>query len=143
MTASYEYDNLPDELLIDAIPEEFTEQAMEIFTKATAWDATKASEIKIAQIYDRKGYMEANALGGARNGSYSRENDDIIIQMTLRIDRSDFDDFKGTELEQLLIAKRTAAIEAREAAELRALEEAADNAAAALAAAQARMKNRG
>jgi predicted ribosome quality control (RQC) complex YloA/Tae2 family protein len=84
MTA-YEYDNLPEELNVEALPEELFKEGIDAFTQALASDALEAKEIKIAYVYDRKGYINVDAFAGKRKTGYSSESDDVVIQVTLRV----------------------------------------------------------
>lgn len=84
MTA-YDYYNLPDELNVPAVPEELFDTALDAFTQALESDQLKAQEIKVAYVYDRNDYMSADAFAGKRNASYANSNDDVVIQISLRV----------------------------------------------------------
>lgn len=84
MTA-YDYYNLPDELNVPAVPEELFNTAFDAFTQALESDQLKAQEIKVAYVYDRNDYMSADAFAGKRNASYTTSNDDVVIQISLRV----------------------------------------------------------
>jgi hypothetical protein len=142
VATNFESDNLPDEMPVEAIPSEFSTSFRNLLNTVLSNGDEIASEVKVARVHDRKGYMDFDALGRYPN-SYS--GDDLIIQMTVRIDRHEFETNNGLELEKLVNEKITSnkreAIEAREAAEMRELEEAAARATAALEAAKARKAN--
>lgn len=39
-----------------------------------------------AHAYERKGYLAVDAIGGHRNPSYSSRTDDVLLQITVRVD---------------------------------------------------------
>lgn len=84
MTA-YDYYSLPDELNVPAVPEELFDTALDAFTQALESDQLKAQDIKVAYVYDRNDYMSADAFAGKRNASYASSNDDVVIQISLRV----------------------------------------------------------
>lgn len=36
-------------------------------------------------VYERKGYLSADSLGGPRNSSYGSNSDDVLLQVTIRV----------------------------------------------------------
>jgi capsule polysaccharide export protein KpsC/LpsZ len=81
----FEYDNLPDEMTVQALEEDLFPWGLDVLINAVKTDHSLAKEIKIAYAYDRKGYMELDTFGGRRNPAYSSVDDDIVIQVTVRV----------------------------------------------------------
>lgn len=85
MTA-YEYDNLPDELsCVDALDPDLMQDVEAIIRMAKEKGYVIAEEAKIAYVYDRKGYLTTDDFTGPRNASYGCADDDLIVQITVRI----------------------------------------------------------
>src|SRR5215217_1800182 len=85
MTA-YEYDNIPDSFeTISAMPADLFSEVQRTFKAAQDSGLLMAKEAKIAHVYDRKGYLTTDELGGPRNAAYGSKTDDIVIQLTIRI----------------------------------------------------------
>lgn len=84
MTA-FDYDNLPDSLDVDPVPAELQDRALAVAIALLGSDHLLAREVKIAHVYDRKGYLNADTFGGQRNPSYSSSSDDIIVQVSVRV----------------------------------------------------------
>lgn len=87
MTA-YETDNLPENLdYIKPLPDELFQKGYEAIKDALENSGgVLASEIKVAYAYERKGELSLDQFGGKRNVSYASDSDDIILQLTVRID---------------------------------------------------------
>jgi hypothetical protein len=85
MTA-FEYDNLPDEMNVDPLPKELFEEASALISGLLMTDEVIAREVKIGHAYDRKGYLEVDTFGGHRNPSYGSTDDDLILQVSLRVE---------------------------------------------------------
>lgn len=53
--------------------------------------------------YERKGYLTQDPLGGHRNTSYGRPNDDVILQITVRVPfsavKASVEKIQGTRLQ--------------------------------------------
>jgi hypothetical protein len=133
MTA-YEYDNLPDELNIDALPETMFDEAHAAFTQALESGLLEAKEVKVAYVYDRKGYLTADAFGGQRNAAYGSETDDVVIQMTIRVpnpNNRQAELSKLAALEKTIVEQNLNAERAKLEAEIAAAEQAAQEAQAA------------
>ena len=82
----YEYDNLPDELeFIEALPDAMFADAQAAFNQAMTSGEVLAQRAKIAYAYDRKGYLTTDTFGGDRRPSYTSSDDDLIIQLTIRV----------------------------------------------------------
>ena len=88
MTA-YNYDNLPNESSEmgknGVVPEELTSLAQEAILNIINSNNYLAMEARAYYVYDRKGYMNFDAVGGPRNLSYGRKSDDMILQLTVRV----------------------------------------------------------
>lgn len=82
---SYDYRNLPDPLEAAALPEELFAYAQRALIQALDSDLIIATEAKAVHVYDRNGYMEADAFGGHQNPSYRGETDDVVLQLTVRV----------------------------------------------------------
>lgn len=85
MTA-YEYANIPDNFeMIEPLPDDMVSEGVRLIKSARESGLLMAQEVKIAHLYDRKGYATMDTFGGQRNVSYSSDNDDVVIQVTVRI----------------------------------------------------------
>jgi hypothetical protein len=82
---NFEYDNLPDEMTVDALGDELFFTGLAALASAAGSGHTFAKEIKIAHVYNRKGYMALDTFGGHRNTAYSSVDDDIVLQVTVRV----------------------------------------------------------
>lgn len=131
MTA-YEYDNLPDEITAEALPEEMFEDALAAFVQAMSSGLALKMEAKATHAYDRKGYMENDSFIGHQNPAYRSETDDVILQLTLRIPNPKTirgESLSATSaLEERAIAYDRAAEQARLEAELAQAEREAEQA---------------
>lgn len=85
MTADYEYNNLPEALEGEALPEEFFADAQNAFIQASNSGLAVALEAKAFHAFDRKGYLDTNSFVGFQNPSYRSNTDDVILQLTIRI----------------------------------------------------------
>lgn len=81
----YEYDNLPDSIYADPVPDELFSDVFAIITEAIQDDHAIVAEAKAVHVYDRKGYLESDEFGGKRNPSYSSSTDDVVLQVTVRV----------------------------------------------------------
>lgn len=96
MTAYDDY-NLPEDFNVESLPDgdNFT-KGMQILKRVIDSDSAivvSAEALKFGQVYDRKGFINSDTFGGRRNPSYSHEQDDIVIQYTVRVPRWRFPDF--------------------------------------------------
>ena len=138
MTKQFDYDNLPDEMTMDALPEELFPAAQEAFAEALTSGELKVAEAKAGYLYDRKTWLTVDPMGRNRNNSYGASDDDIVLQLTVRVRNPKF---RGEELpklaalEKAVIAHEEAAEAAALEAEIAAQEAAAEQAATAAAAA--------
>lgn len=123
----FDYHNLPDELNVEALPVEMFEEAFAAFSDAVLSGRCVAREIKAAYVYGRKGFMEADALGGKRNASYSSAADDVVFQVTVRIPHPGWHEElrKAEVLETVLTERRITEERERLEAEIAAEEAAA------------------
>jgi hypothetical protein len=137
MTREFEYDNLPDEMTMEALPEELFEDAQAAFAEALASREVKVAEAKAGYLYKRKAWLEVDPMGRYRN-AYGANDDDIVLQLTIRVRNP-----KGygvelpklAALEEAVIAKEEEAEKVALEAEIAAQEAAAQQAANAAAAA--------
>ena len=137
MTA-FGYDNLPDELPSAALPPELFGDAQAALNEALNSGLALAQEIKVAYVYERHGNMSFDAIAGKRNASYCSDNDDMVIQMTVRVPSPkvwEKDLHKITVLEELVTEHALKAERKRLVAEI-----AADEASAAKILEAARLK---
>lgn len=86
----YEHDSLPEDGFlfyhdVPVIPKGMFKLAYDAFIEAYEGDFEVAKEARVAYIYDRKGSMAFDPVD-KRNASYGSKEDDLIIQLTLRID---------------------------------------------------------
>lgn len=81
----YEYDNLPYDMNVEPVPAQLQDAALALAGKLAGSGDVRAMEVKIAHVYGRKGYMETDTFGGRRSASYSSGNDDVVLQVTVRV----------------------------------------------------------
>lgn len=84
MTA-YGYYSLPDEINAKPLSQELFTAGMTALKEVMESDEVQAQEIKIAYVYDRNDHFATDPFGGKRNTSYASDNDDVIVQLTMRI----------------------------------------------------------
>lgn len=120
MTKQFDYDNLPDEMTMDALPEELFPVAQEAFAEALASGELKVAEAKAGYLYDRKTWLEVDPMGRHRNTSYGANDDDIVLQLTVRV--SSPKSWRGQDTLPKLAALEAAVIAKEEEAEAAALE---------------------
>lgn len=84
MTA-YGYYSLPDDINAKPLSNELFTQGMAALKEVMESDEVQAQEIKIAYVYDRNDHFATDPFGGKRNTSYASDNDDVIVQLTMRI----------------------------------------------------------
>lgn len=82
---SFEYDNLPDALEVEALPEEMFDDVQTAFIQAMSSGLALTMEAKAAHAYERKEVLETDSFIGHQNPAYRSETDDVILQMTIRI----------------------------------------------------------
>lgn len=142
----YEYDNLPtgEMEMVDALPDDLFPSALAIFNNIIAKQADMAREVKVAHVYDRKGYLTLDSLGGSRNASYGNDDDDLILQVTVRVQHPSVLGMHSPagllELENEVTGRRDEAERQKLEKDLADAEEAAAKAAAAVAAHKARLE---
>lgn len=81
----FEYDNLPDELNVDPVPDELFDEAFAALVQALNSEQCGAHEAKAVYVYDRKGYLETGPLDGSRRNSHQTDSDDVVLQVTVRV----------------------------------------------------------
>lgn len=83
---SYHDDNLPGEMMIDAVPDELFNDALAALAQAVESGQVLAKEALAAHVYDRKGYMSFDSFVKENKASHTNNTrDDVIIQLTVRI----------------------------------------------------------
>lgn len=99
---------------VDYIPEEHNEEALVALNSIIEQNQYVVLGTKIATVYDRKGFMSHDSITRKRNESYSSENDDIILQITVRIDGRDVRTKSGAgkEVSELIGSVRNSHLEA-------------------------------
>lgn len=119
----FDYDNIPDNFeMVSAMPDDFFSDIQRMFKAAQNAGLVKAQETKIARVYDRKGYMTMDGLGEPRNTAYGSSSDDVVVQLTIRIQvpHSGFAPLQN--IENILLEQKANAEKARLLEELRSLE---------------------
>lgn len=81
----YDYNNLPQELSAEPLPDELFPAAVAAITEALESDSTLAMEARAVHVYDRKGYMNDDSFIGHQNPAYRNPTDDVVLQLTVRI----------------------------------------------------------
>lgn len=81
----YREDNLPYSMAhVKAIPEELFRDLENILFIAVSTNQVIATEAKVAYAYKRKNEMSLDSFGSER-GHYGSAQDDVIIQVTVRV----------------------------------------------------------
>ena len=82
----FDYDNLPENLgSAAALPDGLFEKAHAALTEAMTSRHVVAAEARAAYVYERRGNLDLDVMGTDRNPTYGRENDDIVLQLTIRL----------------------------------------------------------
>ena len=81
---SYHSDNLPDEILVDAVPDELFDHALTALTQALDSGQVLAKQALATYVYDRRGYMGFDSFTNATDTT-TNTRDDVIIQVTVRM----------------------------------------------------------
>lgn len=84
---SYHIDNLPDEILVDAVPDELFDHALTALTQALDSGQVLAKQALATYVYDRRGYMGFDSFTNKTDTNPNAQNgrDDVIIQVTVRM----------------------------------------------------------
>jgi hypothetical protein len=82
---TFDYDNLPEEIGFEPLPAELVGTVATAIAQALRSNLSLAAEAKAVYVYERKGYMEIEPLGKKRNSPYGSIDDDIVLQLTVRI----------------------------------------------------------
>jgi len=92
--AEYTFDSMPDDYFMSTVDPAKTDvqrkAALDALNAAVEADLVRGFDARMATVYNRKGFMSYDEVGGTKNPSYSSETDDLIIQVTVRVDYSDF-----------------------------------------------------
>lgn len=96
MNTSFDTDNIPDEIHVSALGAQHFDAALEIIKDSVARGEVAAYESKAAFVYERSDWLETDPIVGRRNESYNTELDDILVQVTVRIPRTElFEKFEA------------------------------------------------
>jgi hypothetical protein len=132
----FDTDNIPDEIHAEPLGAQHFDTAMTVIKDAVDRGEVAAYEAKAAFVYERRNWLETDPIVGRRNESYNTELDDILVQVTVRIPRTElFNKFEKTLQEEHELKQEEAA-----AAEIAKIEAEEAALAARKAAAQARLK---
>lgn len=82
---SYHSDNLPDEILVDAVPDELFDHALTALTQALDSGQVLAKQALATYVYDRRGYMGFDSFTNKTDPDARNGRDDVIIQVTVRM----------------------------------------------------------
>lgn len=84
---SYHIDNLPDEILVDPVPDELFDHALTALTQALDSGQVLAKQALATYVYDRRGYMGFDSFTNKTDTNANAQNgrDDVIIQVTVRM----------------------------------------------------------
>lgn len=104
MTTEYDYFNIPAEMPVEPLHEKHILSALQIVRDAISTGADKAAEAKVGFAYNRKNYLEVGEIApiDGNHNYYNSHRDDILVQVTVRINRGDKDDLFH-KLEEKLI----------------------------------------
>lgn len=114
---NFEYDNLP-ETDLTVLPDSMQPAAVNFVLRKLSELTPIALQVSGAHVYDRKGYLSTDALGGPRNKSYGSDNDDVVLSVTLRISARDAENIVKTSrkhYEEKIQAEKKAEAEALDA----------------------------
>jgi hypothetical protein len=101
----FDIDNIPDSFeMISPLPDDMVSEGVRLLRSARESGLLMAQEVKIAHLYDRKGYAEMDTFAGPRNASYGSDNDDVVIQVTVRIQNPQM--FSGLQSLKNIIQER-------------------------------------
>lgn len=138
---SYHGDNLPDEMLVEPIPDELFDGALAALTQALGSGQVIAKQAIAAYVYNRRGYMGFDSFAYKPDNT-TNDKDDVIIQLTVRMNNPRMFDGELSEtkdLEENVAAHSANAKRNRLKAEIAAQEVAVKNALAIAAEAQKRL----
>lgn len=83
--SAYEYDNLPDTLIYQPVDEALRMAAWNLLHEVIRDGDELAWDVRAAHAYDRKGLMNLDPIGGPRNTAYGSEQDDVVLQLSVRV----------------------------------------------------------
>ena len=124
MPQDFEWDNIPREMNIEPLHEKHTLAALEILKEAIRTGTDRAAEAKIGFAYERKDWLEIGEIApfNGQHNCYNSSRDDIVVQVTIRMQRPDAKDSRFAKLEETLVQEATDARIAAAEAELAAIE---------------------
>lgn len=125
MPQDFEWDNIPEEMNIPPLHEKHTLAALAILKEAISTGTDRAAEAKIGFAYERKDWLEIGEIApiSGEHNYYNSSRDDIVVQVTIRMQRPDAKDSKFAKLEETLVDEATAARIAAAEAEMKAIED--------------------
>lgn len=124
MPQDFEWDNIPEEMNIPPLHEKHTLAALAILKEAISTGTDRAAQAKIGFAYERKDWLEIGEIAPAsgEHNYYNSSRDDIVVQVTIRMQRPDAKDSKFAKLEETLVQEATEARIAAADAELAAVD---------------------
>lgn len=105
MATPFEYDNFPEEITAD--PLTHRAEIFEMLTEAIKDDRYIAAQAHAGYLHNRKDYLDFQPLGTAQRDYL--QNDDMLIQFSIRIGRHDAEEIGLIDLESTIIAETDAA----------------------------------
>lgn len=85
----YAYDAVPTDDLPE-LPAAARTEALAVIQEQLALGNLERSVVAGAFVYDRKGFASTSALGIEPNSSHRGHGDDIVLQLTIRLDGTGF-----------------------------------------------------
>lgn len=123
METPFDYDNFPQEITADPMTPAHNAEIFEMLQEAIKDDRYNHAEAHAGYLYDRKGYLEFQPLGTDQREYL--QNEDMLIQFSIRIARHDAEELGLIDLERTIIAEDEEAETARLEAEAIRLQAAA------------------
>lgn len=89
-TAGYDYESLKQD--IPVIEDASSVATLLASTIAMAFDRGAPVGFAAAHVYERKGYLSYDALDGQRNTAYGSDDDDVLLQITVRVPHTEVEE---------------------------------------------------
>lgn len=123
MSTEYDYFNIPAEMPVAPLHEKHVLETLQIVKNAISTGTDKATEAKVGFAYNRKEWLEVGEIApiDGHHNYYNSSRDDILVQVTVRINRGEKGDLFH-KLEEKLIAEAAETRMAAAEAELAAIE---------------------
>lgn len=110
MSTYFDTDNIPDEIHTPPLGAQHFAAALEIINDSVQRGEVAAYEAVAAFPYERKGWLETDPIVGPHNASYNTDKDEVLVQVTVRIPRTDlFNKFEATLIEEDELKREEAA----------------------------------